>query len=682
MPASRLRAAAIALALTAASSAAEAATLFVSKRGSDAGNDCRTEATPCASIAHGIAAMAGGDTLVIGDGTYTEPITDMPSGSEEAYTTIRAANDWGVLVDGSGWQDDYQPGIEVSARHHVIVRGIRVRMNQEKTTNVPVQVPYSHHVKIQRCAGSHGPTTDNAATFDVGPTSSYVLLEECYAFGGARYQFLVYQSDHVVVRRSVARHDHWNGTLQCAGFTNYDSVDTAFQNDIVLDSDTAHCSGRLYGGFFNENKDDAAPDTSASYTGNIVLNVQAFYAGHLDWVASGTRTLEDTIIWGSSGGYHGDQGDGLAAVIRGRRMTIGAIGGEYNGPNGSPALGTGFSVYGPVENSLTSSILTRCNSFGVADYTASDYNAFSANGADYGGAHAAAPGAHDRSGGVNGGLLYLPRVEPGSTLKTAGEGGGRVGAEILFKIGRTGTLHGDPGWDEVTAEPLWPFPNEDRIRDDMASYDGPGAAGRRGFAAGNSLDGSPQTLTKYVWEYLGNRIPDDVYGLHVAVGSLPAGVVGEAYSVEVSAGGGTAPYTWSSNGRLPAGLALDASTGVIAGTPSEAGTRAFTIEVTDSQSPPEAASQELSIDIAPAGGDDGEGPSGCGCRATGEGGNGRWFMAALLVFAAGRRRRGRGRPDVRGSPFSPVRVHVERLRTKTAPLACAGLLRATSMYRR
>jgi len=496
---------------------AVAATRYVAPKGSDANNDCTQEKTPCATIAHGISTVAGGDTLVLGDGTYTEPIADMPSGSAGAYTTIRAAHDWGVLIDGSAWPNAYTHGIEVSSKHYVIVRVVRVKMSQANDQNLPVDVPYSDHVKIQRCGASYGPTTGNAASFNIGPASSYVLVEESYAFGGSRYQFLAYQSDHILVRRSVARNDYWNGSLQCAGFVNYDSVGTAWQNNIVLDSDTANCSGNLFGGFWNENKTDTAPDTSQMLAGNIVLNVQAFYAGDLDWVVSGTRSIEDMVIWGSSGGYHGNQGDGMTATITAKHMTIGGLTGKYDGPNGAPAHGTGFSVFGEVENTLTSSILAKCESLGVADYTRSDYNVLAQNGANFGGAHPAAPGAHDHCS-ENGnaldpfasGLRYLPRIEVGSPLETAGEGRGRAGAEVVNKIGVDGTLQGEPGWDDVTGEPLWPFPNEDQIRTDMASYDGPGAPGARGFATGKSLDGTPQTLTKYVWEYLGNPLPSDI----------------------------------------------------------------------------------------------------------------------------------------------------------------------------
>jgi hypothetical protein len=578
------------------SSVASAATLYVATTGDDAGS-CQSESAPCKTITRGIGLMGSGDTLVVDDGTYAESITHMPSGSPGAYTSIVAKHDWAVVIDGSQFADDFTNGITVSSKSYVLVRGFRVRMNQANGNNLPIMVPYSDHVKIQRCSGSYGPTAGNAASIGVGPASSYVLVEESFAFGGSRYQFLAYQSDHVIVRRSVARNDYWNGTLQCAGFVNYDSTATAWQNDVALDSDTANCSGRLFGGFFNENKTDTQPDTSQSLQGNIVLNVQAYYAGDLDWVTTGTRTIEDMVIWGSTGGYWGDQGPGLAAHTSATRMTIGGITGTYDGPNAAAAHGTGFDIYSDIDNSLTNSLLVKDQSYGVADYTASDYNAFSGNGANYGGVHTAAAGPHDQNVDATSSLKYLPRIEPGTTLATAGEGGGQIGANIQFMVGATGSLQDDPGWDQPTTQSLWPFPNEDVIRSDMAAYTGPGGAGARGFTSGSSLDGSPQTLTKYIWEYLGNQIPQEIYGLQVTVGNLPTGVVGATYLATVSASGGAAPYTWSVIGTLPPGLALAADTGVISGVPTSSGATTFTIAAHDSQSPALTASMPLTLDV-------------------------------------------------------------------------------------
>lgn len=64
--------------------------------------------------------------------------------------------------------------------------------------------------------------------------------------------------------------------------------------------------------------------------------------------------------------------------------------------------------------------------------------------------------------------------------------------------------------------------------------------------------------------------------------TLPVGTVGTAYSRTISATGGTGAKTFSvSSGALPTGLALNPTSGVLAGTPTAAGTNSFTIRATD-----------------------------------------------------------------------------------------------------
>jgi subtilisin family serine protease len=84
--------------------------------------------------------------------------------------------------------------------------------------------------------------------------------------------------------------------------------------------------------------------------------------------------------------------------------------------------------------------------------------------------------------------------------------------------------------------------------------------------------------------------------------TLPGGTVGQPYSQTLHATEGTTPYTWSlDSGSLPAGLSLDATSGVIAGTPSAGGTASFTVRVTDAGSQTDTQPLTLSVVVAPLG---------------------------------------------------------------------------------
>lgn len=86
--------------------------------------------------------------------------------------------------------------------------------------------------------------------------------------------------------------------------------------------------------------------------------------------------------------------------------------------------------------------------------------------------------------------------------------------------------------------------------------------------------------------------------LQITTLSLPGGTTASPLNASVQATGGVQPYTWSlTNGQLPAGLALAASTGLISGTPIAAGTSTFTIQVADAESPPMTASARFSISV-------------------------------------------------------------------------------------
>jgi hypothetical protein len=86
---------------------------------------------------------------------------------------------------------------------------------------------------------------------------------------------------------------------------------------------------------------------------------------------------------------------------------------------------------------------------------------------------------------------------------------------------------------------------------------------------------------------------------NITTTTLADGVVGTAYSQTISITGGFGAKTFSiSAGTLPAGLAINAATGVIAGTPTApAATATFTVMVVDSSTTPQSDTQALTIDI-------------------------------------------------------------------------------------
>ena len=102
-----------------------------------------------------------------------------------------------------------------------------------------------------------------------------------------------------------------------------------------------------------------------------------------------------------------------------------------------------------------------------------------------------------------------------------------------------------------------------------------------GSGSGNAADHPPAALT-------------------ISTSSLPTGQTGVAYSAVLSATGGTPPYTWSlTSGTLPAGLMLNASTGALTGTPTQAVTStALTFQVADSSTPPGSRSVKMTLTIS------------------------------------------------------------------------------------
>ena len=119
------------------------------------------------------------------------------------------------------------------------------------------------------------------------------------------------------------------------------------------------------------------------------------------------------------------------------------------------------------------------------------------------------------------------------------------------------------------------------------------------------------TLNELCWHYGMTLLGDPtlrayaLQPLEFNTTALPPAYLEIPYSAEVMVSGGKPPYDFQiTAGRLPSGLTLEPTTGVLSGTPTEFGDFSFTVEVSDGCSYTAFSNdQEYSLEIPPACGD-------------------------------------------------------------------------------
>jgi uncharacterized protein (TIGR03437 family) len=120
----------------------------------------------------------------------------------------------------------------------------------------------------------------------------------------------------------------------------------------------------------------------------------------------------------------------------------------------------------------------------------------------------------------------------------------------------------------------------------------PNAAGSYAFTV-RVVDGASQTADQAYALTVSAAQP-----LSLSSSALPAPALFATYSQALQVQGGNAPYAYRlMGGALPTGLALNAN-GTVVGSPLQAGTFTFTVQVSDATS--ELASAQFSVQVAPA----------------------------------------------------------------------------------
>src|SRR5664279_2964948 len=144
---------------------------------------------------------------------------------------------------------------------------------------------------------------------------------------------------------------------------------------------------------------------------------------------------------------------------------------------------------------------------------------------------------------------------------------------------------------------LWPDAEDKPLVSTLNALDG---AITSNMAIVSTLNGfidayatNPTDLVLDIFSYFAPIAP-----LSITTTSLPSATLNHNYNTTLGATGGVTPYAWSITlGSLPPGLNLDPASGVISGMTTTVGSYPFTVQVSDSQSPPATASAPLSITV-------------------------------------------------------------------------------------
>ncbi|MDP3790874.1 MAG: LamG-like jellyroll fold domain-containing protein [Candidatus Omnitrophota bacterium] len=475
---------------------------YISPTGNNAtGNG--TYNNPWQTITYAISRIVGGDTLILKDGTYTQSIGvflpnqkynsySPPNGSAAAYTIIKAENDGQAVL-----QDSY---IYIGGPYSTSVAdgSSYIQIEGLKLLRSYIDITRSHHIKILKVGIKNAvPINERyGGPIGIGCESYNVLVEDSWVIGTMRYGISVSESSNVILRRVLARFDGNTNVEPKAGFNFYGgaqgtgcrsslviqpSHDNLCQNCIALDFNSA--SG-LGGGMNGPH----ATINNKVY-GSIFLNLPTNGAIFSEEPPGGGNDMINSVAWGVGEGFSLRDGD-PTKTTNFSQLTVG-------NSNRGIAYWSGSYSTRNIVNIKNSLFYNNSNPNNVGDII--NYNWY----------YPASQAQGTNFITTNPNIQYLTRTPDSGT----GEGGVKRGATVEKRYGVTGTLWGELGYDQLTNESLWPWPNEQRIHDDAAEVDSPAYTNtpNRGFAAtGSGLYGGPKTLTSYIWEYLGNPCPAEI----------------------------------------------------------------------------------------------------------------------------------------------------------------------------
>lgn len=425
-----------------------AAIWYLSPNGDDGNSG--SAAAPWASFAHALSRMAAGDELVIADGSYDQRI--VIRGREQL--TLRAANRGQARVAGGG----SGPVLELQDCAFITVDGLRLSdggennvLSVDGTTAPGLSAQGSSHDIVLRNLGIEGSCLQYNCAAAAISRSSEVVFEDSWIFGAGRYSLLVYGARNVTVRRLVVRWDRWEGGAYKVddprhAMNFYNTRDSIFENVYVLDAGRSQSrygdKGAIsIGG--NANGDTPWDSSSNNLViGSLLINNIGNGISIESPVMQDNNRIRNVLIHGST-----RHAVSLNKQVRNtllRHLTVVRSGGGI-GDWSSGVTGTG--VY---DSLFVDNANAQFNGDVAEDWNVLHGNAENRNGGSL--------GPHDTTG---------VRPDLNNLLDPRDAGlSGRVSAQSEFNWPGAHVLERYQN-GVATNVPLWPWPNETLIREDL-----------------------------------------------------------------------------------------------------------------------------------------------------------------------------------------------------------------------
>lgn len=204
-----------------------------------------------------------GDTLILLDGIYTEPLEpNGRNGTAEDPITIRAQHDGGVIIDGQGTH------IPVHLyRDYYVIEGIVARNG-----NHTVYFISGSHNTLRRVSGYDADPNVNSDVFAIYDSHDN-LLEDCIAAGTGRKMIMIYRGGNNTVRRCFADWQRWDGRDWCDDWPWGDNIQIYNSDYNIIENSIGYGAVPVWSIAVQAN----APDVTA--VGNQVLGSISIYAG-------------------------------------------------------------------------------------------------------------------------------------------------------------------------------------------------------------------------------------------------------------------------------------------------------------------------------------------------------------------------------------------------------------------